>query len=102
MTEGPRFPRRHDSRVRVLSRGLPTQASRAFHSRGFPFCGRDVAARAVMAKASLKALACNQMLEALARLMLATTRMDAEQIEALTCAANRLAYDAEHDCIYKD
>ena len=55
-----------------------------------------------MGKASLKALACNQMLEALARLMLATTRMDAEQIEALTCAANRLAYDAEHTATYSE
>ena len=55
-----------------------------------------------MDAASLKALACSQLLESLSRLMLAATRMDADEIDDVTQAVTRMAYSAEHAATYHE
>jgi hypothetical protein len=50
-----------------------------------------------MTPAALCGIAISQLLEAMARLALATSRLrDPEDIEQLALAVSRLAYDAEH------
>ena len=50
-----------------------------------------------MTVAALCSIALSQLLEAMARLVLAVSRMDdPEEIERLALAVDRMAYDAEH------
>ena len=49
---------------------------------------------------SLRAVALAQLMEALARLILATSRCDTEQIERLTISADKLAYETEHTATF--
>lgn len=48
------------------------------------------------------AVALAQLTESLARLMLACSRLDAEEIERLILAVDRLSYDTEHISISHD